>query len=113
MLKRIHEMETLPRGYGIAWREAIPQCVVVCAPVGLHWLIGAVRAAWLWLRMTYAADERMAVFERGYALGKAHGRDLARLEAFDMEHAAYRKGREHEIAVLEAWVTSGAWKHLQ
>ena len=41
--------ETLPRGYGLAWRDW-ERHGAICYPIPLNWIISIMRAVWLWLK---------------------------------------------------------------
>jgi hypothetical protein len=101
ILRRVREMERLPRGYGVAWR-AWDSAAVICAPIGLHLVLGAVRSAYIWFRHVHAPDMAIVVFLQGYEKGREHGRELQALMEQPRLHAAYWQGREHQVAWLIA-----------
>lgn len=80
LVRRIGEMERLPRGYAVAWwREDTAQAV--CLPVGLHALVSWLRARWL----AFVAWRDPSMIERTYFRGYRSG-ELLGLE----------KGRRYE-----------------
>jgi hypothetical protein len=100
-MRRVREMERIPQGYGVAWR-AWDSAAVICAPIGLHLVLGAVRSAYVWFRHLYVPDVAVAIFLRGYDKGREDGRALQALGEYDRLHAAYRQGRDHQMAWLLA-----------
>ena len=75
------EGSRLPRGYGIAWHDHCNRQAIVL-PLGLHWLAGALRAAYHW--MCFAAIS--SVRDREYL-------ELARFDEIANYRRWYQQGR--------------------
>ncbi len=99
----IHKGEMLPRWYGVAWREADRDCVIVM-PVPINLCAGLLRRVWHWLRYasmsTSALDSLVKrVFDRGYDEGK---HVAAKREEW-IRHQAYEAGRRDTMAALDGF----------
>lgn len=72
IVKRIGEMGTVPRGYGVAWMEMC-SASAVCLPIGLHIVVGIARAAYLKFKMWHVTDARERAWREGWSVGREHG----------------------------------------
>jgi hypothetical protein len=97
----VGEMDMIPRWYGIAWHEPVRGGAVV-APIGVNVVLGALRALYVRVSMCLWPDDAAAAFERGYTQGRQDGVRIHAARHADKitqaRRAAYRLGREHEIA---------------
>ena len=95
-LKVVGEMERWPRGYGVAWKDPVFSRYIA-APVGLHLVLGAVRAAWIGVRTWCIPSD----LERMWDLGYEHGfRDASR--SYERLEETYAERLEQEITRAEA-----------
>lgn len=76
--RRVGEMETMPRGYAVAWWLEHEQRAL-CLPVGLHAVVSWVRARWLALKAWHDASVIERAYMRGYRAGQG-GRSRAYID---------------------------------
>lgn len=108
----IYEGETLPRGYGVAWRDLAMDRVVVM-PIPLNVVVGLIRRAWEALRFHTAGASRLDIIRheariRGYnaAVNAERGaREGATRRAYD---DGFRDGSEDVLDKL-ALHARGEW----
>ena len=68
----VREMETIPRGYGVAWYSPW-SCRAFCMRVPLNRLVGGFRAWYLSWRRPCDKDPVIAAFNEGYYTGLSDG----------------------------------------
>lgn len=96
IVRRVGELETLPRGYGVAWWEMHGRCAV-CLPIGLHAIASVIRYAYFKFRMWHLIDERERAWREGYERGREqgyrHGEAMGRIAAEEDMRSAIRAVR--------------------
>jgi hypothetical protein len=84
LVKRVGEMELMPRGYAVAWWKT-NEAAAICLPIGLHVIASIVRTGYMRLRMWRFPDERERAWREGYERGRdqgyRHGEAMGRLAA--------------------------------
>lgn len=81
MMRYVHQGETIPAGYGIAWVDFAANRLA-CYPVPLHLVVRAARRVWYWIagHRSGLVDERAAAtavneaWRAGFDCGLATGR---------------------------------------
>jgi hypothetical protein len=103
IVRRVPEGQTLPRGYGMAYREW-QTYHVVCLPLGLHVVVHVARRAWHRFRSLTGRSVLERVRDRAYAYGHADGYQqavTANLEALDLAyHRGYKAGTKTSTTEL-------------
>lgn len=69
----VGQMERVPRGYAVAWWSDTA-LTAVCLPMGLHLAVGALRAAWLWLKVSRVPTVLDGAVRRGWDHGFEAGK---------------------------------------
>lgn len=121
LVKRVSEMEMMPRGYAVAWwleheRRAL------CLPIGVHAIVSWLRARWISLKVWHDASLVERAYMRGYRAGQSGGAEAGRREGFrhgydqaqreeaarQAEIGALIEGIKQELAALR--MTEETWK---
>lgn len=108
LIRRYGELDVVDsRWWGVAWFNYTAAQGVVCMPIPLNKLAGLARMLWLWSRRPVGCKTLTEAYEQG----RVAGRSEEYWNRYDVAHHAYRKGRDHELAIMEAQILSGWWRH--
>jgi hypothetical protein len=108
IVRRVGQMERLPRGYAVAWWKE-NEMAAICLPIGMHVIASWARAQWLafiaWrtpsvLERAFSNGMRQGM-ERGYRSGHAAGYAAAQLEE-ELRQREIRAGLSEIRKELEA-----------
>lgn len=95
--------ERIPRGYGIAWDDPA-RYAAVCAPIGLHWILGTARRLyWDFVKPPPASvydalRQKIADLENRLRIAQGHA------EALVAELRLYKQANREAQANLEDWL---------
>ena len=74
MKKIVNAYETIPKGYGIAYRR-IDMDIAIAYPIPINLIIGGLRKLWIWCMWGHKLYEDG--YSRGYSKGYNEGREYA------------------------------------
>jgi len=112
-LRRVHECELIPEGYGVAWWQPM-EAIAICAPLPWHQLVGWVYRTYHRFRRNERSPEvvafqaGMAERDRACEIQVGFIRDQKATEV----EAAYIRGRRDQLDELVARAEHFHWtKH--
>jgi hypothetical protein len=100
IVRRIGQMERLPRGFAVAWWKE-NELVAIALPIGLHVVASCIRAQW----HRFIAWRTASVLERAFRDGERHGLQNGYRSGYAVGYAAVQHEeelRQREIAALVA-----------